>query len=224
MRNENSNIGALPDEYKDAFLGAWNTELVLWFWYCLYTEDQILATFEFGDQIITRRNAEMKWLTKMAADSGYTVPYFIARIKTTLPKLYPSLKTLSAFKQNVETGKFTGMGSKKLTDLMWNFTSAYFSRRFLDFTNIDVVGGTPDFANDFTLRISPNNTGGSTDDPFNPAPAPPPTPPIDTTIPPVIPQGTETAGLSTTTIMIVAGIALLIGLFTKHGTRNAKHN
>ena len=226
MRNENLNIGALPSGYVATFLQVWETDLVLWFWFCLYTEDQILATFEFADQIIERRNVEMKWLNKMATDSGYTVPYFIDRIKTTLPKLYPSLKTLSAFKQNVESGKFTGIGRQKLMDNMWNFRNYYHNGYIIDFTrpnNIETDTGTPNFATDFTLRISPNNSGGG-DDPFNPTPTLPPTPPIDTAIPPVIPPATQTAGLSTTTIMIVAGIALVIGLFTKHGTRNAKHN
>ena len=202
QRNK-TEIGALSSGFIEDFFNYWNGDvMVLWFWFCLYDEVEIANRFEFSSTILKKRAAEMKWLNKMANDTGYTVNYFISMIKTTLPKLYPNnLKTYEDFKANVEAGLFTGCTNARVLDAIKHFNSVYFSYRFLDFTSIDCDGGCPDFQVDFKPII-------------------PDVPYVTPVVEPVVtPETTNTnnstASFSSTGILLALGGALLIGLFSK---------
>ena len=169
MDRNKKNIGAVNPGFQKSFNDAFDQELVLWFWFCLYTEEQIANSFEFSTTILKKRAAEMKFLDIMASDSGYTSAYFISRIKTTLPKLYPSLKTLSDFKINVESGKFTGISKDSLMNKIGSFLVQYFQYGpTLTLLTVNLAAGCPDFTSDFVKVIVDSSAIKDSTDPFNP--------------------------------------------------------
>jgi hypothetical protein len=124
------NIGALQANYIADFKKEFQTEVCLWFFLLLYTEDEILEKFEFSTALLDKRNMQQKFLNSIVEDSEWSENYLLTMIKSTIPKLYPTLPTLKAFKENVEAGLFTGTNRRELQNMMYRFTDHYFNHRW----------------------------------------------------------------------------------------------
>jgi hypothetical protein len=214
MKNGKSNIGSfgeLSASDKSNIYNWFNTEFVLFFYFCLYSETNLANRFEMSDLLIKRRNVEMKLLNKICDKTGYTPEYLLSRIKTTLPTLYKTLPTPQAFKDNVEAGKFTGISRVNLKIIAEELISTFCGMLVPDFEDLyfDTEIGTPNFKTDFTLKIIDNPN-----DIYNPTP-----PVIVTPAAPVTPEtpivNTGSFSLSTMALPLVIGGVALLALFRK---------
>lgn len=142
----------LTRTHQDEILAWFDTEFCLWFWFCLYSPEQIANTFEMSDLLIKRRNEELKLLDIICDKTGYTREFFISKIKTSIPKFYKTLPTYAIFKANVESGKFTGIGYDPLRKGVVAKVNTLFSW-ITNFTRIDETLGCPNFKTDFTRKI-----------------------------------------------------------------------
>ena len=136
----------LIEDFTIKFFNWMNTDVVLYFYWCLYFPEEITAKFALSDGIQKKRAIQMKFLEIMAHDSEiYTVDYILNLIKATIPKLYPSLPTLAAFKQNVEAGNFTGCDDQHIVNVALGFADDYFNHRSLggDRWAISIRDGAP---------------------------------------------------------------------------------
>lgn len=120
-----NNIGAFPASYKETFLTAFRTDMVLWFYCLLYTEDEIIEMFEFSEMLLEKRINQQNCLNSILEKTGYTELFLLNMIKSNIPKFYPSLPTLAAFKANVENGLFTGTDKREIINMMYSFTDDF---------------------------------------------------------------------------------------------------
>jgi len=100
-----SNDMSIADQNK-----VFDTACVFAYWFALYPAEEISRRFEFVESLLNKRSDALWSLGNIAAKSGYTVPYFIARIKTTIIKLCSardsSLNSMDAIVKRVESGTF----------------------------------------------------------------------------------------------------------------------
>ena len=130
----------LIEDFTKKFHEYMNTDLVLYFFWCIYDEKEIAAKFEFSDGILSKRKVQMHFIEIMARDSEiYTVNYILTLIKNTIPKLYPSLPSLGTFRKNVEDGKFTGCDDEHILSVAYRFADDYFNHRSLGGSRWDLV-------------------------------------------------------------------------------------
>lgn len=211
MTQKKPSIGIYTGSDLHWVLGKFNEMVIMWFWNCLYDEKEIADRFENSALILKRRAIEMKFLDVVCNATGYSREYFIAQMKTTLPKLFKTLPTLAAFKVNVENGKFTGIDHG---DLLWainDFLAFVYPWRWaVDFTDIDYKAGCPDFANDYTAKIINGNVNPTNGDPFNYSTVTPETPVVTPVVTPEISQ----SSVVSMGIPIVIGVGVLIALFS----------
>ena len=95
-----------------------DSSAVFIYWFALYPAEEIARRFEFVEALLEKRGHATWSLERCAARSGYTVPYFIARVKTTILKLCSSrdktLDSMDAIVKRVESGKFTTFSNSEI--------------------------------------------------------------------------------------------------------------
>lgn len=146
-------------KHKDEVVSWFRTEFALWFWYCLYTPTQLSNSFEMSTTLIKRRDEELKLLNLICDLTGYSQEFFMKEIRTNIPKLYKTLPSYEAFKENVEAGRFTGISYENLHKMVRQRVNTLFSWLTLfNFKYGWIViyedRGCPNWKTDFT-RIVP---------------------------------------------------------------------
>jgi hypothetical protein len=94
----------------DHFNLLFNTPAVFAYWFALYPAEEIARRFEFNEKL-QQKHIDALWaLEQCAKNSGYTVAYYIASVKTSILKLCSardlSLNSLAAIVKRVESGNF----------------------------------------------------------------------------------------------------------------------
>ena len=118
------------EDFTTKFFNWMKTDVVLWFFWCIYDEKEISDKFENADTIIKKRKIQMKFIDIMSQDSEtYSSNEILSLIKDTLPKLYSALPTIGKFKANVEAGKFTGCDDGHIRNVALGFADDYFNHR-----------------------------------------------------------------------------------------------
>ena len=106
---KNAHIGSYDMSIADQNK-IFDSPAVFIYWFALYPAEEISRRFEFVEALLKKRTHAIWSLQQCANRSGYTVPYFIARVKTTIVKLCSardaSLNSMDAIVKLVESGKF----------------------------------------------------------------------------------------------------------------------
>jgi len=144
MKKRERHIGSfsnqwLIEDFTAKFHSWMASEMILWFYWVVYDEKEIVAKFENSDGILAKRKQEMWFISLMAQDSEiYSIDYIVNLIKTNLTKLYPSLPTLAKFKADVEGTYWTGTSTQHIKDMMTKFVNDYYAHRTLGFIHPDI--------------------------------------------------------------------------------------
>lgn len=189
-----------------------DSECVFIYWFALYPAEEIARRFEFTEALLKKRGHALWSLQQCANRSGYTVPYFIARVKTTIVRLCslrdPSLNTLDAVVKLVESGNFKTYSNNEIL-LKVRGTGLANEHTY----NFDIVDQfIPEWGVDFHGLIIDHT------DAFDETPDV-----IITPDPTVQTPGTTTATTTTTTstasfgkyALPILGVGLLLALFSK---------
>ena len=107
---KNAHIGSHDMAIKDQN-NIFDSPAVFIYWFALYPAEEISRRFEFVEALLEKRGHALWSLQQCANRSGYTVPYFIARVKTTIVRLCSArdsmLNSMEDIVKRVESGKFT---------------------------------------------------------------------------------------------------------------------
>lgn len=196
----------------DHFNLLFNSPAVFVFWFALYPAEEISRRFEFVEKLQVKRNNALFVLNTIAANSGYTVPYYIASIKNSILRLCSArdsnLNSLESIVKLVESGKFNTYSSAEIQTAVIR-TDLHRSHVYkLDIAML----WAPDFTRDFYGLIIDHT------DAFDETPdiiiTPDPTVQTPGTTPATTTTETSTAGFGKYALPLL-GVGLLLALFSK---------
>jgi hypothetical protein len=196
----------------DHFNLLFNTPAVFAYYFALYPADEIARRFEFNEKLQGKRADAIWALEQCAKNSGYTLAYYIACVKTSIVRLCSardqSLNTLDLVVKRIESGTFNTYSFAEIKKAVVASDLDH-SHQY----NLDIVDRwIPDWAHDFYGLIIDHT------DAFDETPdviiAPDPTVQTPGTTPSTTTTATSTASFGKYALPIL-GVGLLLALFSK---------